>query len=80
MTAWTPAPSGVHTFGRFEIPTLTIGLDIAKNVFQVHGVGRGGKPVIQRKLRRADVLKFFSKPEPSLVGIEACHGSSLLGA
>ncbi|BFG80279.1 hypothetical protein PTKU46_83130 [Paraburkholderia terrae] len=57
------------------MPTLTIGLDIAKNVFQVYGVDRGGRPVIQRKLRRADVLKFFSKLEPSLIGIEACHGS-----
>ncbi|MEM5388875.1 IS110 family transposase [Paraburkholderia phymatum] len=55
--------------------TLTIGLDIAKNVFQVYGVDRAGKPVVQRKLRRAEVLKFFSKLEPSLIGIEACHGS-----
>lgn len=57
------------------MPTLTIGLDIAKHVFQVYGVDRSGRPVIQRKLRRADVLKFFSKLEPSLIGIEACHGS-----
>src|SRR3984893_9879033 len=46
-----------------------------KNVFQVHGVDRHGKTVLQRKLRRAEVLKFFSKLEPSLIGIEACHGS-----
>jgi transposase len=57
------------------MPTLTIGLDIAKNVFQIHGVDRHGKTVLQRKLRRAEVLKFFSKLEPSLIGIEACHGS-----
>ena len=57
------------------MPTLTIGLDIAKNVFQVYGVDRSGRPAIQRKLRRADVLKFFSKVESSLIGIEACHGS-----
>jgi transposase len=55
--------------------TLTIGLDIAKSVFQVHGVDRHGKTVMQRKLRRAEVLKFFAKLESSLVGIEACHGS-----
>jgi len=54
---------------------LTIGLDIAKHVFQVHGVDCSGKTVLQRKLRRADILKFFSKLESSLVGIEACHGS-----
>jgi transposase len=57
------------------MPTLTIGLDIAKNVFQNHDVDRHGKTVLQRKLRRAEVLKFFSKLEPSLIGIEACHGS-----
>jgi transposase len=57
------------------MPTLTIGLDIAKNVFQIHGVDRHGKVVIQRKLRRSDVLKFFAKLESGLVGIEACHGS-----
>jgi transposase len=57
------------------MPTLTIGLDIAKNVFKIHGVDRHGKTVLQRKLRRAEVLKFFSKLEPSLIGIEACHGS-----
>lgn len=79
LMAWTPAPFGAHTFrttfGRFAMPALIIGLDIAKHVFQLHGVDRSGKAVIQRKLRRAEVLKFFSKLEPSLVGIEACHGS-----
>src|SRR5579864_8701082 len=76
---WTPAPSGATltapTPGRTSMPTLTIGLDIAKNVFQVHGVDRQGKTVMQRRLRRADMLKFFAKLEPSLVGIEAYHGS-----
>ncbi|MFC7632655.1 IS110 family transposase [Paraburkholderia humisilvae] len=57
------------------MPALTIGLDIAKNVFQIHGVDRQGKAVVQRKLRRAEVLKFFAKVESSLIGIEACHGS-----
>ncbi|CAB3670913.1 IS110 family transposase ISCro5 [Paraburkholderia rhynchosiae] len=57
------------------MPALTIGLDVAKNVFQIHGVDRHSKTVVQRKLRRAEVLKFFAKLESSLVGIEACHGS-----
>ena len=39
-----------------------IGLDIAKNVFQVHGVDEGGRPVLRRKLRRADVLRLFILP------------------
>jgi transposase len=50
-----------------------IGLDIAKNIFQVHGVDETGQPVLRRKLRRADVLRLFCHVEPALVGIEACH-------
>jgi transposase len=50
-----------------------IGLDIAKSVFQVHGVDEDGLAVLRRKLRRCDVLKLFSGIEPALVGIEACH-------
>jgi transposase len=50
-----------------------IGLDIAKNVFQVHGVDETGHPALRRKLRRAEVLRLFCHLEPALVGIEACH-------
>jgi transposase len=51
---------------------MTIGLDIAKHVFQVHAVDAAGAIVIRRKLRRSDLLSFFEGLEPSLVGIEAC--------
>ena len=50
----------------------TIGLDIAKSVFQVHGVDADGQVVIRRKLKRRYVLAFFEKLAPCLVGIEAC--------
>ncbi len=50
----------------------TIGVDLAKNVFQVHGVDASGKPVIRRQLRRGQVLPFFKKQPPCLVGMEAC--------
>lgn len=50
----------------------TIGLDIAKNVFQVHGVDQQGNVVVRRQLRRRQVLKFFAKLSPCLIGIEAC--------
>ena len=53
----------------------TIGLDIAKSVFQVHGVDNGGKVVIRRQLKRRYVLAFFEKLPPCLVGIEACASS-----
>lgn len=52
--------------------SMTIGLDLAKNVFQVHGIDATGKVVITRKLRRAQLAGFFSKLEPCLVGMEAC--------
>jgi transposase len=50
----------------------TIGLDIAKSVFQVHGVDGGGQVIIRRQLKRRYVLAFFEKLPPCLVGIEAC--------
>src|ERR1700759_5639677 len=53
----------------------TIGLDIAKSVFQVHGVDVAGQVVVRRQLRRRYVLSFFQKLPPCLVGIEACASS-----
>jgi transposase len=53
----------------------TIGLDIAKHAFQVHGVDASGAIVIRQKLRRAEVLSFFETLAPALVGIEACPTS-----
>ena len=58
---------------------ITIGLDIAKSIFQVHGVDAHGKPVLRRKLRRGEVLRLFANLEPCLVGIEACHSSHYWG-
>src|SRR5947199_387629 len=51
---------------------ITIGLDIAKHWFQVHGVNATGEVVVRRKLRRAEVVEFFRKQQPCVVGIEAC--------
>jgi len=53
----------------------TIGLDIAKSVFQVHGIDAQGQVVIRRQLKRRYVLAFFQKLAPCLVGIEACASS-----
>ena len=50
----------------------TVGLDIAKHVFQVHGVDAAGAVVVRRKLRRDDVIGFFEAMPPCLIGIEAC--------
>jgi transposase len=51
----------------------TIGLDLAKSVFQVHGVDAAGQVVVRKSLRRAQMLAFFSKLPPCLVGIEAAR-------
>ncbi len=51
---------------------ITIGVDLAKNVFQVHGVDADGAVVVRRQLRRHQVLAFFKKQPPCLVGMEAC--------
>jgi transposase len=53
----------------------TIGLDIAKSVFQVHGIDAEGNVLIRRQLKRRYVLAFFQKLSPCLVGIEACASS-----
>ncbi len=49
-----------------------IGLDLAKNLFQVHGVAADGGVVVRRQLRRAQMLPFFASLPPCLVGMEAC--------
>src|SRR3546814_1470261 len=53
----------------------TIGLDIAKSVFQVHGVDAAGEVVVRKRLSRARVIPFFAKLPRCLVGIEACSNS-----
>ena len=53
----------------------TIGLDIAKSVFQVHGIDAASQVVIRRQLKRRYVLAFFQKLPPCLIGIEACASS-----
>jgi transposase len=52
--------------------SVTIGLGIAKSVFQVHGIDAGGEVVVRRQKRRAQLLKFFADQPACLVGIEAC--------
>ena len=54
------------------MPTMIVGLDLAKHVFQVHAVDPAGKVTIRKKLRRSEVLEFFKGLPPSLVGMEAC--------
>ena len=50
----------------------TIGIDLAKAVFQVHGVDERSKPVLRKQLKRKDVVVYFANLEPCLIGMEAC--------
>ena len=54
---------------------IRIGLGIAKNVFQIHGVDDKGTIVIRKRLRGPDILRFFASVPPCLIGIEACSAS-----
>lgn len=54
---------------------IRIGMDTSKSVFVLHGVDAAEQPVLRRKLRRSQVLKFFSKLEPTKIGMEACGGA-----
>ena len=53
----------------------TVGLDLAKQVFQVHGVDERDKVVLRKQLRRREVLSFFANLPPCLIGMEACGGA-----
>jgi transposase len=54
---------------------IRIGMDTSKSVFQLHGVNAAEQAVLRKKLRRKDVVKFFTQLEPTVVGIEACGGA-----
>src|SRR5262245_1969103 len=61
-----------HMRGAVHVQITTIGLDIAKNVFAVHGIDAAEKVVVRKQLRRGPVLAFFKALPPCLVGMEAC--------
>ena len=51
---------------------IRIGMDTSKHIFQLHGVDAAERPVLRRKLRRNQVLAFFAKLPPAVIGMEAC--------
>jgi transposase len=69
MVALSRATNGK---GAVQMKIVTIGLDIAKNVFQVHGIDDAGRVVLRRKVRREKLLALFASLDPCLVGMEAC--------
>lgn len=65
--------------GAVTSETITVGLDLAKNVFQVHGADGTGRAVLRKKLRRMQVLEFFSQLLSCVVAMEACGGAHFWG-
>ncbi len=53
----------------------TLGLDLAKNVFQIHGINALGKPVIKKQLKHNQMAEFFVNLPPCLIGMQACGGA-----
>ncbi|EPX83585.1 Mobile element protein [Salipiger mucosus DSM 16094] len=58
---------------------ITVGLNLAKNVFHVHGADDSGAVVLRKKLRRAEVPEFFAELPPCLLAMEACGGAHFWG-
>ena len=58
---------------------ITVGLDLAKNVFQVHGADSAGRAILRKKLRRGQILEFFSQLRSCIVAMEACGGAHFWG-
>ena len=65
----------IHKRGAVVSEIITVGLGLAKNVFQVHGADGAGRAVLRKKLRRAQVLEFFSQLPSCMVAMEACGGA-----
>jgi transposase len=57
----------------------TIGIDLAKQVFAIHGVDGEGRTVLRKTLRRSQVVPFFTRLEPCLIGTEACSSAHYWG-
>jgi transposase len=57
----------------------TVGIDLAKNLFQIHGVDERGKAVLRKQLRRAQVAVFFCNLPPCVIGMEACASAHYWG-
>src|SRR3954466_4425117 len=83
MMRWTPPADGIEVpawkwcatttkAGDVRMQITTVGLDIAKNLFQLHGADAQGRVLLKRKLARGKVLEFFATLPACLVGLEAC--------
>jgi transposase len=65
----------LNTAGASTMQITTIGIDLAKNVFQVHGADQSGRPALRKQLKRDQLVVFFSNMPQCLIGMEACGGA-----
>jgi transposase len=72
---WLP----LQRMGASAMKITTVGVDLAKNVFQVHGVDERGETVLRKQLRRAQVATFFANLPPCMIGMEACASAHYWG-
>jgi transposase len=72
---WERAQVYTAARGAAAMSVVTIGLDLAKSVFQVHGVDAAAHTVLRRRLGRTDLLPFFAKQPPCVIGMEACSSA-----
>jgi hypothetical protein len=86
LMEWSPLPetaSKCHSGKRDdplsergdEMEITTVGLDLAKNIIQVHAINQHGKAVLKKSLKRDQILPFFANLTPCLIGIEACSSA-----
>src|SRR5271169_5341013 len=78
MVVVTNPSEGKPSMGKsiIELSSVTrVGLDLAKNVFQVHGVDAKGEVIVARKVRRGALAQFFAKLAPCVVAMEACSSA-----
>jgi transposase len=72
---WSCYVNHMNRTGASTMKTTTVGIDLAKNVFQVHGVNEHGKTTLKKQLKRDQVTTFFANMPPCLIGMEACGGA-----
>jgi len=68
--------SNIKQKGRSKVTITTLGIDLAKNAFQLHGVDKEGEVCLRKRLRRSQLKAFLINLPPCLIGIEACGGSN----
>ena len=76
VPGWYNHPTVVKQMGSPKMKINVLGIDLAKQVFQLHGVDEQGQAVLRKKLTRKKLLAFIAQLEPCLIGLEACSSAN----